>query len=133
MEGQAATARLEGAVALVLRVGVTVSCAVMGAGAVVTLVAPRSRRETARAVPALRRGVLHPAGTSSFHSIGGVLGALAHDPGPALVMLGVLLLVATPVARVAVSVVGYALEGDRRFVSITLIVLAVLVASFAIG
>ena len=48
-------------------------------------------------------------------------------------MVGVLLLVATPVLRVTVSVVGFALERDRRFVIITALVLAVLLGSFAIG
>jgi uncharacterized membrane protein len=48
-------------------------------------------------------------------------------------MLGLLLLIATPVLRVAVSVIGFALDRDRLFVLITLAVLAVLIGSFAIG
>jgi uncharacterized membrane protein len=48
-------------------------------------------------------------------------------------MLGLLLLIATPVLRVAVSAIGFALEHDKRFVVITLVVLAVLVGSFAVG
>jgi len=48
-------------------------------------------------------------------------------------MLGVLLLIATPVLRVAVSVIGFAIGHDRRFVVITLAVLAVLIGSFAVG
>jgi len=38
-------------------------------------------------------------------------------------------LLATPVTRVAASVVGFALEGDRLYTAITLAVLAVLLAS----
>jgi len=48
-------------------------------------------------------------------------------------MLGLLLLIATPVLRVMVSVVAFALERDRRFVLITGAVLCVLIGSFAIG
>ncbi len=47
----------------------------------------------------------------------------------AIIALGLLLLIATPVLRVAVSVVTFALERDRKYVIITLIVLAILLFS----
>jgi uncharacterized membrane protein len=47
----------------------------------------------------------------------------------ALTQLGLLFLLATPVARVATSVVGFALEGDRLYVAITAAVLLVLLTS----
>jgi uncharacterized membrane protein len=40
-----------------------------------------------------------------------------------------LLLIATPIARVALSVVGFAIERDRMYVAFTLIVLAILLYS----
>ncbi len=46
-----------------------------------------------------------------------------------IIALGLLLLIATPVLRVAVSVVTFAIEKDRKYVVITLIVLAILVFS----
>lgn len=46
-----------------------------------------------------------------------------------MMQLGLLLLIATPVARVAFSVVAFALQKDRAYVAITLIVLAVLLFS----
>jgi uncharacterized membrane protein YfcA/uncharacterized membrane protein len=52
----------------------------------------------------------------------------------AVITLGLLLLIATPVVRVAVSVVAFALERDRRYVVITLAVLAILMISiFLVG
>ena len=48
-----------------------------------------------------------------------------------LIQLGLLLLIATPVARVAFSVIGFALEKDWMYVVITLIVLALLVFSLS--
>ena len=42
---------------------------------------------------------------------------------------GLLLLIATPVARVAMAVVGFALERDRLYVVVSLIVLTVLLLS----
>ncbi len=67
------------------------------------------------------------------HTVAAVVSGSGHGDGPALVMLGVLLLIATPVLRVAVSVIGFAIGHDRRFVVITLAVLAVLIGSFAVG
>lgn len=124
---------LERAVALVLRVGVVVSSSMLLAGTVVTLVASSSRRAAGSAVAGLRRGTLRQHGWPTYHNIGDVVRAALHGRGPGLVMLGVLLLVATPVMRVAVSVVGFLLERDRRFVVITALVLCVLLGSFAVG
>jgi uncharacterized membrane protein YfcA/uncharacterized membrane protein len=52
----------------------------------------------------------------------------------AVIALGLLLLIATPVMRVAVSVIAFAAERDRRFVVITLVVLLILLFSiFYVG
>lgn len=51
----------------------------------------------------------------------------------AITQLGLLVLIATPVVRVAFSVVGFALERDRLYVAITLAVLAVLLASMLLA
>lgn len=50
-----------------------------------------------------------------------------------VIQLGVLLLLATPIARVAFSIVGFALERDRLYVLITSIVLAILLYSLIAG
>jgi uncharacterized membrane protein len=50
-----------------------------------------------------------------------------------IIQLGILLLIATPVARVAFSLVGFALERDGKFVFITAIVLAILLYSLIAG
>ena len=46
-----------------------------------------------------------------------------------MIQLGLILLIATPVARVLFSVVAFALERDHAYVTITLTVLAVLLFS----
>ena len=50
-----------------------------------------------------------------------------------IIQLGVLLLIATPVVRVAFSVVAFALQGDCLYVCLTLIVLGVLIYSLIGG
>ena len=49
--------------------------------------------------------------------------------GRAIIQLGLLLLIATPVARVAFSVVAFAIEHDRMYIVVTLIVLVILLYS----
>ena len=46
-----------------------------------------------------------------------------------IIALGLLLLIATPVLRVAVSIIAFALERDFRFVVITVLVLVILILS----
>jgi uncharacterized membrane protein len=53
--------------------------------------------------------------------------------GRGLIQLGLLLLIATPVARVAFSAVAFAIQRDRLYVAVTLIVLAVLIYSLTGG
>jgi uncharacterized membrane protein len=52
-----------------------------------------------------------------------------HGDGRAIIQLGLLLLIATPVIRVAFSMIAFALEKDRLYVVLTFVVLAILVLS----
>jgi uncharacterized membrane protein len=53
--------------------------------------------------------------------------------GPAVIQLGVLLLIATPVLRVLFSVGAFARQRDFTYVVVTLVVLAVLLSSLFLG
>lgn len=66
---------------------------------------------------------------SDFRTIPGVLQSAWHGHGRGWIQLGLLFLIATPIARVAFAVVGFALERDRMYVTFTLIVLLVLLYS----
>ncbi len=50
----------------------------------------------------------------------------------AIAQLGLVALLVTPVARVAASVVGFALEGDRLYAAITTAVLVILLISILV-
>src|SRR5579871_3602111 len=56
-----------------------------------------------------------------------------HLQGQDVIQLGLLLLIATPVARVVFSVIGFLRERDFVYVVLTLIVLAVLLGSLFSG
>jgi uncharacterized membrane protein len=59
-----------------------------------------------------------------------VLQSVMHGRGRGLIQLGLLFLIATPIARVCLSVVGFSIERDRLYIVCTLIVLAILLYSF---
>lgn len=58
--------------------------------------------------------------------------ALAFD-GAAIIQLGVCVLIATPIIRVAFSVIAFLIEKDFLYVTITLIVLAIIIANMLLG
>jgi len=66
---------------------------------------------------------------SDFRTIPGVIRSVIGGHGRGWIQLGLLFLIATPIARVAFSIVGFALERDRMYVAFTLIVLAILLYS----
>jgi uncharacterized membrane protein len=69
------------------------------------------------------------AGGENVRTIAGVLHSALHLQSEGLIQLGLLLLIATPVFRVAVAAVGFGLERDRLYTVVSLIVLSILVLS----
>jgi uncharacterized membrane protein len=67
---------------------------------------------------------------SEFRSIPGVIESVMSTRGRGLIQLGLLFLIATPIARVCFSVAGFAMERDLLYVIFTLIVLVILLYSF---
>jgi uncharacterized membrane protein len=59
----------------------------------------------------------------------GILGAVGQVRGRGLIQLGLLLLIATPVARVVFSALAFVRQRDWVYVAVTLFVLAVLLFS----
>jgi uncharacterized membrane protein len=56
-----------------------------------------------------------------------------HGRSDAVIELGLLLLIATPILRVAFSVIAFAIQRDRTYVAVTLVVLGVLLYSLFSG
>jgi len=115
-------------ISYVLRGGVTISIIVVLIGLTITFV---HHPDYFRSRPAL--GALTNPGTSYPSTIGAVIDGVRDRRGQAIVTLGLLLLIATPVARVAVSIAVFAIEHDRLYVIITTLVLSLLLLSFFLG
>ena len=111
---------IEEIVGTLLRVGVSLSASVVAIGAAIYLA--RHGRE-----PANYR-VFHGE-PSDLRSLSGIVRDAFHLRGRGIIQLGLLLLIATPVARVAFSIWGFAEEHDRLYMIFTGIVLIVLLYS----
>ena len=120
--------RSEVVVGHVLRLGVAVSLVFIAAGSLLSF-AQRGGYGTLAADVARLTG---PGGafprTASW-----LLGGLLRLDGQAVIVAGLLLLIATPLMRVAVSVVVFRLERDRAYVAISATVLILLLLSFMLG
>ena len=111
---------LDCTIAKMLKFGVSIAAVVVLAGGLMLL------RHPLLAIPDYSH--FH-AVDASLRSIKGITTAALHLNPRGLVQLGLIILIATPIARVAFSVVGFALERDRMYVVFTLIVLAILLYS----
>jgi uncharacterized membrane protein len=112
--------RIENYVGNLLRTGVTLSACVVLVGASIYLA--RHGREPAN----YRVFVGEP---SDFTTFKGILHAVRAGRGRGIIQLGLLLLIATPVARVAFSLWGFIAEHDRLYTAFTALVLAILLYS----
>jgi len=107
-----------------LRIGVTVATIVAAIGGVLYLAQhgtePMGHRVFHGEPPELRHVGSIVRGASGLHA-------------DAIVQLGLVLLIATPIARVALSLVAFILQRDRVYIVVTSIVLAILLFSLTGG
>jgi uncharacterized membrane protein len=113
--------RMASILGTLLRWGVSISATVVAAGGCVYLF--RHAHE-----PADYR--IFRGEPSEFRTIPGIIQSVINGRGRGLIQLGLLLLIATPIVRVFLSIVGFAIERDRMYVVFTVIVLLVLLYSF---
>jgi uncharacterized membrane protein len=112
--------RLEGLIGNLLRIGVLLAAAVVFAGGAFYLAQHHSDRISFRNFT-----VEGP----DLRTLAGIVESARHWESEGVIQLGLLLLIATPVARVALAAVGFALERDRLYVAVSLLVLVILVFS----
>jgi uncharacterized membrane protein len=64
---------------------------------------------------------------------GGIVNGVINFKGQAIIMLGIMLLIATPILRVAFAAIGFLIEKDYLYTTISLIVLLIITASMISG
>ena len=112
----------------VLLGGVVISMATVLAGLLLTFA---QHPEFLRSAADFQR--LAGPGAAFPHTLAQVFQGVAAGSGQAITVLGLSLLVATPILRVAISMAGFAAERDYTYTAFTAVVLIVLVISFVLG
>jgi uncharacterized membrane protein len=114
----------EGQLAALLRAGVMLAAAVVFAGGAIYLA------KYGREIPDYH---VFRGEAAEYRSVHGIVRAALQLRGRGFIQLGLLLLIATPIARVVVSVFDFARERDWLYVGLTAFVLAVLVYSLVVS
>jgi uncharacterized membrane protein len=112
--------RLELTMGNLLRIGVLLAAGIVTIGALIYLGQHYADHVSFRAFQ---------LESSNLRTVAGIVKLAAHLDSAGLIQLGLLLLIATPVARVVFAVIGFALERDRLYVVVSTIVLGILVIS----
>ena len=112
--------RVEVLIGNLLRAGVVLAAAVVLTGGIWYLVRFGETRVDYRSF----RGE-----PSELRSVSAVVHSLSSLQPRSLIQFGLLLLIATPIARVAFSIFGFLLQRDHTYVVVTVIVLVVLLFS----
>jgi uncharacterized membrane protein len=116
--------RIETIIASLLRFGVLLSIAIVFVGGSYFLLTTHSTPHDQQ--------VFHGE-PESLCSVSGILRRAATLDARGIIQLGLLVLIATPVARVIFSVYAFEREHDRLYVFITLLVLGLLLYSLFLG
>jgi uncharacterized membrane protein len=111
---------LDLSVAAMLRIGVTLAAIVVLAGGILSLRHPHT-------TPA-DYSHFNP-GTESLRTLTGIVRGTLHLDPQSIIQLGLVLLIATPVARVILCIIGFARQRSALYVTISSIVLAILLYS----
>ena len=121
-------ARVEILISTLLRIGVTLSLSVVVLGTILTFAHHPDYRNNSAALSDLT------SSNATFpHSIHDMFTGLADFRGQSVVIFGLLLLIATPILRVAISIFIFLHDHDKPFTYITSLVLLLLLISFLVG
>ncbi len=126
------TLRIELFIARLLRWGVTLSFGIIAIGIIAVIVTGQTGYSQIQLddVNSIVQYHLKPDFPST---LGEVTSGIFAFKSYAIIVLGLLVLIAIPVLRVTVSVFAFAFERDWLYAAITALVLVVLLLSFAIG
>jgi uncharacterized membrane protein len=117
-------ARMDRFISLLLRLGLALSAGLVVAGAVIYLGRHGGQEISYRVF----------VGEPPFYRrVPGIVGQALHFRGRGLILAGLIVLIATPVARVAFSVLAFLLRRDYLYVAATVIVLGILLFSLIGG
>jgi uncharacterized membrane protein len=115
---------LEASIARMLMIGIILAAVVVAAGGFLLLHNPGA---------SLPDYTHFHAASPSLRTIKGAWHGAIHRDAQSIIQLGLMLLIATPVARVAFCVFGFSMQRDKLYTAISATVLAILIYSLTSG
>lgn len=116
-------ADMQAVIGWVLRIGVIVSVSIVFFGGIVYLYRHGSE------VPDHKTFITQPG----FVQLNGIIQGIIDFHGRSIIQAGIILLIATPILRIIFSAISFALEKDRLYVMISLLVLLIIFLSSMSG
>jgi len=116
-------ADMQAVIGWVLRIGVIVSVSIVIFGGIVYLYRHGSE------APDHKHFITQP----SFVQLNGIIQGIIDFHGRSIIQAGIILLIATPILRIIFSTISFALEKDRLYVMISLLVLLIIFLSSMSG
>jgi len=113
-----------------LRYGVLLSCAITSFGGIIYLFQRKGQMPDYRSIPS---ELPFPGVEAYLRELSTILPRVMAFDGAAIIQLGVVVLIATPILRVAFSAITFLIERDYLYVAITLIVLSIIIANMVFG
>ena len=113
-----------------LRYGVMLSCSVTILGGIIYLYQQHGTMPDYSPTPS---GEPFSGVADYLRELNTILPRVMALDGAAIIQLGVIILIATPIFRVAFSAIGFLIEKDYMYVVITLIVLAIILLNMIFG
>ncbi|MFX1703587.1 DUF1634 domain-containing protein [Chitinophaga sp. CC14] len=107
-----------------LRIGVIVSSIIVFVGGVIYLVRHGHEQPSYGDFTGVREGLTN---------LPGIWQGVIENKGMNIIQLGIVLLIATPIIRIAFSVIAFLIEKDYLYVGITLLVLGIILFSMLGG
>ena len=107
-----------------LRIGVIVSSIIVFVGGVIYLVRHGHEQPSYGDFTGVREGLAN---------LPGIWQGVLENKGMNIIQLGIVLLIATPIIRIAFSVIAFLIEKDYLYVFITLLVLGIIIYSMLGG
>ncbi|MBK5720030.1 DUF1634 domain-containing protein [Dysgonomonas sp. Marseille-P4677] len=114
-----------------LRYGVMISCAITLFGGVIYLY--QMHGQSMAHYKPIPDDLPFPGVEYYLRELSTIIPRVLSFDGAAIIQLGVCVLIATPIFRVAFSVIGFLIEKDYMYVVITLIVLCIIIANMLLG
>lgn len=117
-----------------LRYGVILACTITSLGGIIYIYQHNgTMADIVNNFKAIPNGMFFAGSDEYLRELKTIIPEVFQLNGAAIIQLGVIVLIATPILRVAFSAISFLIEKDYMYVFITLVVLSIIMANMVFG